>query len=267
MSGARALPIFMYHHVSPTPGLVTVSPATFREHMAALARAGWHTLGLEQLAAFLEGAAVPKRSCILTFDDGYLDNFVHAHPVLREFGQKAVLFTVTGWLGDGPVRQRAAAQASHTACMEAIATNRADEVMLRWSEVEAMRDAGTFEFHSHTHTHQRWDRLIADPSARREALLADLEASRAALRGRLGVISGHLCWPQGYHDEPYRACAVEAGFKYLYTTEKKVTPRSADPLRLGRIVTKERSGRWLLNRAAWFSRPWLGAAYTWLQGR
>ena len=46
MSKAAALPILMYHHVSPNPGLVTVSPATFCEHMKALACAGWRTVGL-----------------------------------------------------------------------------------------------------------------------------------------------------------------------------------------------------------------------------
>lgn len=266
MKGAAAIPVFMYHHVSPTPGLVTVSPAVFRQHMAALAGAGWRTAGLDDLAAFLAGGELPARTCILTFDDGYLDNFVHAHPVLQEFGLHAVLFVVTGWLGDGPVRQGAAAAHGHGACKEAIAAGRADDVMVRWSEVEAMQSAGTFEFHSHTHTHQRWDRLLPEATARREALADDLEKSRAALAGRLGRATPHLCWPQGYYDDLYRDCAVQAGFKYLYTTEKRVVSRSADAQRIGRIVTKERPGAWLLNRAAWFSRPWLGAAYAWMQG-
>lgn len=267
MKGASAIPVFMYHHVSPTPGLVTISPATFRQHIATLANAGWRTAGLDDLAAFLSGATVPARTCILTFDDGYLDNFVHAHPVLREFGMHAVLFVVTDWLGNGPARQGAAADSSHNACMEAIAAGRPDEVMLRWPEVEIMQAAGTFEFHSHTHTHQRWDRLLSDPVARREALSSDLQQSRETLVQHLGQVSEHLCWPQGYHDTLYRSCAVQAGFKYLYTTEKRVVSRVADAHQIGRIVTKEKPGKWLLNRATWFSRPWLGKAYTWLQGR
>ena len=49
-----------------------------------------------------------------------------------------------------------------------VAAGRADEVMLRWSEIEAMRAAGTFEFHSHTHTHTRWDKECAgDVQAKR----------------------------------------------------------------------------------------------------
>ena len=174
----------MYHHVSPAPGLVTVSPATFRAQMSWLARHGYRSVGADDLAAFLEGQALPAKSVMITFDDGYLDNWVHAHPVLAELGLSATLFVVTGWLGDGPVRPYAGQRETppacpdHRTCMERIRADAADEVMLRWSEVEAMRAAGTFEFHSHTHTHTRWDKQVADPAERDRRLGADLLLSQ-----------------------------------------------------------------------------------------
>lgn len=264
---AKAVPVFMYHHVSPSPGLVTLSPAIFRSQLAALAAAGWRTAGLDDLAAFLAGRPLPVRTCVLTFDDGYLDNYAYAHPILQEFGMKATLFVVTGWLGDGPVRQAPRPLHNHAECKTLVASGRADEAMIRWSEAEAMQSAGTFEFHSHSHTHQRWDRRVADPEARRAALAEDLVLSRQALTQRLGRNSSHLCWPQGYHDDLYRSCAVEVGFDHLYTTEKTVVSCRADRLRIGRIVTKERDGAWLTRRADIYSRPWLGRLYNFLQGR
>lgn len=267
MKPAKAVPVFMYHHVSPSPGLVTISPSCFRSQIAALAEAGWRTAGLAELADFLGGAELPERTCVLTFDDGYLDNFAHAHPILAEFDMRAVLFIVTGWLGDGPVRWGQKADFTHHDCKRAIADGQGDTVMLRWSEIAAMASAGTFEFHSHTHAHRRWDREIDDANRRRETILSDLTASRSSLFDRLGAATDHLCWPQGYFDNLYAECAVEAGFRYLYTTEKKIVSTGSDPLSLGRIVTKERSGSWLMRRARWFSHPWLGNAYTWLQAR
>ena len=59
MQKATALPILMYHHVSPNPGLVTVSPAAFRAQMESLAGAGWRTAGLDEAARFFRGEAVP----------------------------------------------------------------------------------------------------------------------------------------------------------------------------------------------------------------
>jgi peptidoglycan/xylan/chitin deacetylase (PgdA/CDA1 family) len=262
MRTAKAVPVFMYHHVSPSPGLVTVSPAIFRQQIAALATAGWRTAGLDELAAFFAGEEIPAKTCVITFDDGYLDNYVYAHPVLREFGMKAVLFIVSGWLSDGVVRVSDVETPSHSVCKAKIASGEADSVVLRWSEVELMSAAGTFEFHSHTHTHQRWDQLVADEAQRFTLLREDLLQSRAILEQRLGRVSQHLCWPQGYYDAQYQACATETGFKYLYTTEKKIVSRKTDSASIGRIVTKERNGDWIINRASWFSKPLLGSAYS-----
>ncbi len=261
MKTAKALPILMYHHISPEPGLVTLAPATFRAHMQALAEAGWRGAGLAEVETFLNGGDLPEKTCVITFDDGYLDNYLHAHPVLAEFGLRAVLFVVTGWLGDGPVRQGAQPSFNHTECKRRIAAGQADEVMLRWSEMEAMAHAGTFEFHSHTHSHTRWDRQIADPVERHARLGEDLARSRAAFAARLGNCSRHLCWPQGYHDAGYRQVARAAGFDHLYTTERRINTRAVSPQHLGRIDTKERPGAWLVSRLGIYSRPWLGNLY------
>ncbi|HTY98539.1 MAG TPA: polysaccharide deacetylase family protein, partial [Rhodocyclaceae bacterium] len=164
-----ALPVLMYHHVSPAPGLVTVSPAVFRGHMEYLARRGWTTLGAAGVEDFYAGRPLPKKSVVITFDDGYLDNFVHAHPVLAEFGLTAMLFVVTGWLGDGPARTVGDCP-DHRECKRRLAAGEGDSIMLRWSEVEAMRRAGSFEFHSHSHSHTRWDKSLP-PGGERTARL------------------------------------------------------------------------------------------------
>ncbi|MCC3263029.1 polysaccharide deacetylase family protein, partial [Paenibacillus polymyxa] len=88
-------------------------------------------------------------------------------------------------IGAGPVRPHAGPGGplpptpDHQACKELVASGRADEAMLRWSEIEAMQAAGTFEFHSHTHTHTRWDKVCsADANAKREHIAQDLQDSR-----------------------------------------------------------------------------------------
>jgi peptidoglycan/xylan/chitin deacetylase (PgdA/CDA1 family) len=278
MKLARAVPVLMYHHVSPAPGLVTVSPATFRAQMAWLAAHGYRSAGTQELAAFLAGAPLPDKSVVITFDDGYLDNYLYAHPVLQEFGFCAVLFLITGWLGEGvprlPVKvgagDTAAAAApaiySHRTCMEKVAAGQADDVMLRWSEVAAMQAAGTFEFHSHTHSHSRWDRLVNDPHERRLRLADDLAASREALRAHLGGVSGHLCWPQGYFDADYQAVAQAAGFSHLYTTEKGACTGTTLTNRIPRIVVKDRADGWFGRRLWLYRHPALTRAYLGLRG-
>lgn len=269
---AHALPVLMYHHVSPSPGLVTVSPQTFRAQMAWLARHGYRSVGCEELAAFLRGEALAPRSVLITFDDGYLDNWVYAHPLLQEFGLHAVIFLITQLIGDGVPRPHAGAGGAtphcpdHNGCKARIAADAADDAMLRWSEVAAMRVAGTAEFHSHTHSHTRWDRQIADRQARMAALGADLAASRAALTQRLGHASAHLCWPQGWFDDDYVQVARQHGFNYLYTTRPGTNPPSQPADAIRRIVVKDRPGAWFSSRMWLYRHPRLTGIYSALRG-
>jgi peptidoglycan/xylan/chitin deacetylase (PgdA/CDA1 family) len=269
---AQALPVLMYHHVTPNDGLVTVAPATFRRQMAWLANHGYRSIGCRDLERFLAGEPLPDKSVLITFDDGYLDNYVYAHPVLQEFGLHGVIFLITGQIGAESQPRRYAGMAgdlpvcpNHRDAKALIDAGRTDEVMLRWSEVEAMQAAGTFEFHSHTHSHTRWDKTIADPVARRAALADDLAASRATLAQRTGD-SPHLCWPQGYYDDDYRQVARDAGFRYLYTVQKGINTPATPPDEIGRIVIKDRVGGWFGSRMFLYRQPLLGGWYVRLRG-
>src|SRR5471032_1262085 len=175
----------MYHHISTSPGMITVSPDRFAAQMAYLAQAGYRTVGAAQLSAYLAGKPVPAKSVVLTFDDGYLDNWVHAHPVLAEHGFTALGFLVSGWVNSGPARSNATDSTSarnlpgllgHSAAKAAIEAGESDRAIMRWSEIDAMRQAGTFEFHSHTHTHTRWDRVSANPVTRSEEHTSELQS-------------------------------------------------------------------------------------------
>lgn len=272
MKPARALPVLMYHHVSPAPGLVTVAPQRFREQIAHLTARGWRSVDCAALASFLAGAPLPAKSFLITFDDGYLDNYVYAWPVLHEFGQRATIFIVTGWIGEGRARTTAGEGAlvpvcpDHRGCKDAIRSGHTDEAMLRWSEIERMCADSVCEFHSHTDTHRRWDREIDDADERRHRLADDLTHSRQTLQARLGGEARHLCWPQGYFDDDYLEAAQGAGFTHCYTTDKRVNRPGSDPLRIGRIVAKDASPAWLERRLAWFSSPLLGGLYAGLRG-
>lgn len=234
--------------------------------MQWLAEHGWQTLTTAAFAAGLAAGAWPRKSVLLTFDDGYLDNRAYAYPVLREFGQHATIFLVTGWAGDGPLRagldtRNCPPILNHSEAMRAASEGRQDEAFLRWSEVEEMQAAGTFEFHSHTHSHIRWDQIEPDSQQRRERLAIDLAASRSELTSRLGMASPHLCWPQGYFDADYQDIAHTAGFTHLYTTRHGSVDAATQSNDIPRIVVKDRPGKWLAGRLNIYSRPVLAHLY------
>lgn len=261
----RALPIMMYHHVSPAPGLVTISPDNFASQMRWLVENGWRTLSAASFAEGLVQGAWPEKSLLLTFDDGYLDNWLFAYPVLKKYGLHAIIFLVTGWVGDGPVRNIAGLPSkvlNHGEAMKAIATGLVDDAILRWSEVEEMQVSGLFEFHSHTHSHTRWDQIEPDIGLRHEHLAADLAASKSALMSHLGMVKPHLCWPQGYFDSEYQDVARAAGFTHLYTTRPGAVDAATQPIDIPRVVAKDKPGNWLGGRLRIYSRPVLARWYT-----
>jgi len=198
MKAAHCVPVLMYHHVSPSAGMITTSPRNFERQIAGYARDGYKSLTAEEFAGFLEGKPVPEKSVLITFDDGYLDNWVYAHPVLKKYGMHAMMFLVTGIIGDGPARPvngdgvALPEIAEHKQSKLMVAAGNTDPVMLRWSEVLAMREAGTFEFHSHTHTHTRWDLTAIDRAQCLSQMRQELADSRATLQEKLGSVSDHF---------------------------------------------------------------------------
>jgi len=249
----------MHHHVSPSPGMITVSPENFESQIAWLAADGWTALTMQQYAGFLAGAPVPRKSILITFDDGYLDNWVHAHPILQKYGMHAVVFVVTGWMGQGEVRPHAGeagaplpATPDHRGCEEAIfRQGRADEVMMRWSEARAAIAAGTFEIHCHTHSHTRWLRREISREEKCAGIRDDLARAREELRRELGEASDTLCWPYGDFDEDYVRIARELGFRHLHTTHpfgRNLV--GGDPEHIYRFAIRNRPAKWLRKRIA-----------------
>jgi peptidoglycan/xylan/chitin deacetylase (PgdA/CDA1 family) len=266
---AHNVPVLMYHHVSPTGGMIAVTPDTFDAQIRRLAESGYRSLTTAEFAAHQQGQPVPEKSVLITFDDGYLDNWVHAHPILARYGMKATIFLVTGWVNHGPRRPHVGQPGNvpvaldHEGCKQRIADGQTDDVILRWDEIRAMIDAGTFEFHSHTHTHTRWDRVCGENvEEKRRHMQEELAASRDALIRELGSVSGHLCWPQGYFDNDYLDVARAADFHYFYTTDALgQNTIGSDPEHIFRFAVRNRAGNWL-NRRIWLSRhPFVGPNY------
>ncbi len=97
--------VLMYHRVLPanadtfSADSICVRPETFARQMAFLRR-HFRVLSIGELAEILEaGRDLPSRSCVVTFDDGWRDNFEHALPILREQQVPAVIFVATDYIG------------------------------------------------------------------------------------------------------------------------------------------------------------------------
>jgi len=96
---SRAM-ILLYHRVAELPQdpqLLCVSPSHFIEHLQVIRRWG-RTIQLGKLDQVLQGVDRRRHMIIVTFDDGYADNFYNAKPLLERYDVPATVFVATGYL-------------------------------------------------------------------------------------------------------------------------------------------------------------------------
>ncbi len=93
---ARAIPVLTYHRiVSDGSDVANTTRSRFKDQMAALKRAGWETVTLEEFESFMRGErTLPDKSFLLTFDDAAKDSFYPVDPILEALGYEAVNFVI-----------------------------------------------------------------------------------------------------------------------------------------------------------------------------
>ena len=111
MWGKNRLTVLAYHRIieSHDPDFsyyqpnVSATPAMFKRQMDFVAKR-FNVIDLNTLVAFIEhGKPLPPRPLLITFDDGYLDNYENAFPILKSYGFPAVIFLMTASM-DNPIR-------------------------------------------------------------------------------------------------------------------------------------------------------------------
>ena len=93
--------ILLYHRIAelPTdPQLLCVTPRHFEEHLEIL-RKEYSPVGLWELSQGYQQGSLPQRAVVVTFDDGYFDNFANAKPLLERYDIPATVFVTTGYIG------------------------------------------------------------------------------------------------------------------------------------------------------------------------
>ncbi|RMG03247.1 MAG: hypothetical protein D6726_05975, partial [Nitrospirae bacterium] len=214
-----AVPILMYHHVNPSGTGLNVRPELFEAQIKFLKNTGYTTIGVEDLIWIFKGkGASSKKYIMLTFDDGWLDNWFYAFPILLKYSLKAVIFPVTSWMSDRPVRQNPTPLPTHKGCMEMVKDGKTADVIFSWQEAREMLETNLVEFGSHTHSHRRWEPDLGMPE--KEYLEAELFSSKKLLEDNLGIRVNALCWPWGEYNETSKRVACDIGYKALFTTRK-----------------------------------------------
>jgi peptidoglycan/xylan/chitin deacetylase (PgdA/CDA1 family) len=253
----KSIPILAYHHVNPlTNDMITVSLMHFESHMAFLHRRGFTSLFVSEALDCLMGRrALPSKPVVLTFDDGYQDNFQFAFPLLKKYKIKATIFIVTGWMEEQRIPENEKNLLTHRQCMDVVQQGQAARIALSWEEARLMEESGLVEFESHGHSHNK-DLYRNIPMLRQ-----DLYLSQECFIRHLNRESRHFCWPGGRYDASSLKVPGGLGFLSTCTTERGINIPGSDPMRLKRVTAKDDSAPWLKKTLFIFSSPFLGGLY------
>jgi peptidoglycan/xylan/chitin deacetylase (PgdA/CDA1 family) len=278
----RAIPVFMYHHINwHKEDLVTLTPEDFENHLQVLSARGVQTLFLDELVSGLQREKELRNpTAALTFDDGHLDNWVYAFPLLKKYGMKATIFVITSWMGEGEIRKHWNGEGRDGDGLPEIPRHKEvrrreaagdRSVALSWKEAEAMEKSRLVDIQSHTHFHQDYflpseKSLRLDPG-KKEILLEDIVRSKQLIEERLKKRCRFLAWPWGKYDAEAITLARKAGFEGLVTTEKGVNFPGSDALAIKRIVAKSGAKGWFSTRIRIYSHRTLGLVYSRLHGK
>ncbi|MCV6625208.1 MAG: polysaccharide deacetylase family protein [Cellvibrionaceae bacterium] len=197
--------ILMYHMVREhVPGArfngLRVKPALFERQVSWLARKGWQFYFLSEL---LEAETAPEKAVVLTFDDGFEDNYRNVLPVLKKYGAKATLFLVEERFdNDWSVKKKA-----HHSSGELMR-----EPKLTDEQVREMIDSGCFEIGGHSLTHADFSKLELDAKQR------ELCQSKQVLEEKFAVDIKTYAYPFGIYSDEDRELVKDHGYACAVTT-------------------------------------------------
>ncbi len=248
----RSYPIFLYHHVSPDRD---ITPDGFERQMRHLLDQGYQSMMLGEIVAITEGRTpAGQPGFAVTFDDGYLDNWIYAFPILKKLRLKATMFLVTDRVEATPPRQATSAPDTKT-------REREPGGFVAWSEVKEMIASGLVEIGSHTMTHRHFRRQETYDDLRRE-----LNESKSIIEAKTGAPCRHLAWPWGDYERAWLPVVRELGFQSAVTTRGGANTTGSDPLELRRIKISRRGVDYLASRCRWNQQAMTASAYGFFQG-
>ncbi|MEW2495719.1 polysaccharide deacetylase family protein [Streptomyces nodosus] len=221
MSDQR-VPILMYHSVAAEPSRATralsVTPEAFARQMERIAETGHTPVTTAELArSWREGAPLPERPVLITFDDGYEGVHRHALPVLVRHGFVATLFVSTGWI-----------RGAHD-------TGGGLDTMLDWDQIRALAGAGA-EIGGHSHTHPQLDQLDD------QTLRSELVHCREIIADELGGFPVSFAYPYGYSSRRVRRMVRETGYRQSLAVGNGLARRRQGPYALRRVTVRRSTG-------------------------
>lgn len=199
----QRLPILYYHSIMTEKGNELRIPVEqFEEQMKYLYDNGFHVISLDQMYSALAGGSLPQKPVVITFDDGYEDNYTNAYRVMKKYNFTGSVFMVSNYVnGTG---------------------------FLKMSQLQELQANGWI-IGGHTANH------IDLATVNKTEAIKELKESRDDLEKQLNYKMKYFAYPFGGYNENVISIIREDGYQIAFTKEKGWLIPNEDLLLLKRV--------------------------------
>ncbi|SHK45493.1 Peptidoglycan/xylan/chitin deacetylase, PgdA/CDA1 family [Selenomonas ruminantium] len=203
---ATSVPVLNYHQINDRDeNALTVHTDQFEAQMKYLVDNGYHVITpQEMIDAWDNDTPLPEKPVIITFDDGYADNYRNAFPILQKYQLKGTIFLISDYVSTYPN-------------------------YLTWTQINEMQDSGLIDFESHTLSHEQLD------STSPEETWNQLAGSKKALEWHLGKEIKFLAYPCGSYDNELQQLVKKAGYQGAFTVNYGLADKGENHYILDRV--------------------------------
>ncbi|MFA6227914.1 MAG: polysaccharide deacetylase family protein [Patescibacteria group bacterium] len=210
-AGSNQAVILMYHSIGENNVYFTVRAEEFSKQMDYLVKNNYNVVTLNNLIKLLKTGTIPSKTVVLTFDDGYKDNYVNVYPILKKYNFSATIFLATGLIG----------QKIPNSSGEALAA-------LSWKEIKEMNQGGLIDFQPHTVQHQK-NYLNNETN-----IASEVSNSKREIEEGLLKTCQLFAYPSGKYNDSIIKVLKNLGFIAALTVSRGVVKSYDDLFRLKR---------------------------------
>ncbi len=181
------IPVLTYHYIGNNPNpkdkardTLEVVPDKFEAQMNYLAENGYTPISPETLYAIFNKQTTVTKPIMLTFDDGYIDFYLNAFPILSKHHFHAVSFIPTGLIGTS--------------------------YYMNWGQIKEIQSSGLVSFEDHSISHPNLTTMDYNE------ILRQFKESRDTLQAQTGAAVNFVAYPYGAANDSVIAAAQKAGF-------------------------------------------------------
>lgn len=204
-----SVPIIMYHAIMENPaksGKYVITPDVLREDIEYILSEGYTPVFITDLINYVySDSPLPDKPIVLTFDDGYYNNYLHAFPITKEYGIKAV-FSIIG---------------KYTHIQSSSDEKQAEGYShVTWDQIREMTESGLWEVQNHTydmHNTGNKNGLLAvegkTEDKRNSLIREDIMKLQELISENAGTEPNTFTYPFGSYDENTKQLIESLGFK------------------------------------------------------